>query len=57
VVGVGDSDERISTTRILVGSGSNAGSLIAGELGFGEVVTAEVDNSVDAVVIVGSDAA
>ena len=57
VVGVGDSAERISTTRILVGSGSNAGSLIAGELGFGEVVTAEVDNSVDAVVIVGSDAA
>jgi hypothetical protein len=40
-----------------VGSDSNAGSLIAGELGFGEVVTAEVDNSVDAVVIVGSDAA
>jgi hypothetical protein len=57
VVGIGDSDERFSTTRILVGSDSNAGSLIAGELGFGEVVTAEVDNSVDAVVIVGSDAA
>ena len=57
VVGVGNSEERFSTTRILVGSGSNAGSLIATELGFGEVVAAEVDNSVDAIVIVGSDAA
>jgi LCP family protein required for cell wall assembly len=57
VVGVGDSKERFPTTRILVASGSDAGSLIADGLGFGEVVTAEVDKSVDAVVIVGSDAA
>ncbi|CAN5764662.1 hypothetical protein BH23ACT4_BH23ACT4_12690 [soil metagenome] len=57
VVGVGDSDERLSTTRILVAEGSDAGSLIAGELGYGEVMSGSVDNGVDVVVIVGSDAA
>ncbi|MEX1037236.1 MAG: LCP family protein [Acidimicrobiia bacterium] len=57
VIGVGDSDERLPTTRIMVASGSDAGTVIAGELGFGEVVTGSVDNDVDAVVIVSSDAA
>ncbi len=57
VVGVGDSNERLPTTRILVGEGSEAGSLIAAELGYGEVVSGSVDNGVDVVVIVGSDAA
>ena len=57
VVSVGDSDEQVSTTRILVGDGSEAGSLIAAELGYGEVVTGSVDNGVDVVIIVGSDAA
>jgi hypothetical protein len=57
VVGVGDSDERLPTTRILVADGSEAGSLVASELGYGEVVAGSVDNGVDVVVIVGSDAA
>ncbi len=57
VVGVGDSDERLSTTRILAAYGSDVGSLIAAELGYGEVVSGSVDNGVDVVVIVGSDGA
>lgn len=57
VVSVGDSDERLSTTRIVAAEGSDAGSLIASELGYGEVMSGFVDNGVDVVVIVGADAA
>ena len=57
VVSVGDSDEQFATTQVLVSSGSALGAEIVAAIGFGEVIAADVDNSVDAVVIVGSDGA
>ncbi len=56
VVSLGDADQSYATTTVLVGD-PDAGSLIVSQLGFGEVVAGSVDNSVDAVVIVGGDAA
>lgn len=57
VVSVGDSTATYATTTVLVDEGSQAGDEVVAALGFGEVATSEVDNSIDAVVIVGSDAA
>lgn len=56
VVSVGDAPSRYDTTTVLVESGSKVGSEVVAALGFGEVANSTVDNSVDAVVIVGSDA-
>ena len=55
VVSVGDSDEQFTVTTVL--GDVDAGREIVDRLGFGEVVASDVDNSVDAVVIVGADAA
>jgi LCP family protein required for cell wall assembly len=57
VVSVGDADRTYPTTTVLAESGSEAGDDVVAALGFGEVAISDVDNSVDAVVIVGSDAA
>lgn len=57
VVAVGDSPTRYETTTVLVEDGSAAGGTVVEALGFGEVAVSDVDNTVDAVVIVGSDAA
>ncbi len=56
VVGVGDAPRHYETTTVVVAAGSAVGSEVVSALGFGEVANSEVDNSVDAVVIVGSDA-
>jgi LCP family protein required for cell wall assembly len=57
VVSVGDADRKYETTTVLVESGSLVGVEVIAALGFGEVANSSVDNSIDAVVIVGSDAA
>jgi LCP family protein required for cell wall assembly len=57
IANVGNADERdYSVTTVLVPEGSTAGDEIIGQLGFGVVEYASVDNEYDAVVIVGSDA-
>ncbi len=56
VVSVGDAGGLYETTTVLVAQGSIVGSEVVAALGFGEVANSDVDNSVDAVVIVGSDA-
>jgi LCP family protein required for cell wall assembly len=57
VVSVGDADRVYTTTTVLADPDSDAGDHLIADLGFGEVEDFTVDNSVDAVVIVGSDAA
>lgn len=56
VVAVGDAKSLYSKTTILTNEGSMAGDILRSALGFGEVLFANVDNSYDAVVIVGTDA-
>ncbi|HEY5890821.1 MAG TPA: LCP family protein [Acidimicrobiia bacterium] len=56
VVSVGDAGSLYETTTVLVAEGSIVGSEVIAALGFGEVANSDVDNSIDAVVIVGRDA-
>jgi LCP family protein required for cell wall assembly len=57
IAGVGNAETRdYATTTVVVPEGSNAGNQIIDALGFGVVRIGTVDDSYDAVVIVGTDA-
>ncbi len=58
VLSIGDAETTdYEVTTVLTSPGSDYGTNIIDKLGFGVVVTGEVDNRYDAIVIVGSDAA
>ncbi len=56
VLSIGDAKNKdYATTTIMVPEGSTAGQIIRDDLGFGTVITGEIDAAFDAVVIVGAD--
>jgi LCP family protein required for cell wall assembly len=58
IADIGDAESSdYAQTTVIVPEGSSNGQTIVGSIGFGVVVTGEVSNGFDAVVIVGADAA